>query len=357
MKALPRGSTIGILGGGQLGRMLAQAAATLGYRTHIFDPDENAPAGQVTDGTTAAPYDDEAALAAFADAVDVITYEFENIPVATVEFLSNTTPVRPGARALEVAQDRLTEKTFVNDVGGATAPFHAIDGAEDAAAAGRALGYPFVLKTRRFGYDGKGQAMVEDAEAIPAAIARLGGDGLIGEGFVPFTRELSVVLARGLDGQIARYPVVENRHRDHILDETIAPTSIDDALQSEAARVAEALVSALEYLGVLAVELFEVDGQVLVNEIAPRVHNSGHWTLDACAISQFEAHIRAIAGLPLPDVGVHSRAVMKNLLGDEILDRDSLTAEQSLCFHDYGKAEARPGRKMGHVTRLYPLGD
>ncbi len=353
--SLPRGGTIGILGGGQLGRMLALAAAQLGYRCHIYDPDADAPAKQVSAGATTAAYNDEAALAAFAASVDVATYEFENIPVESVRLLGEKISVLPGPQALEVAQDRVAEKDFVRAAGGHTAPYRAVDHEDDARAAAKALGYPFVLKTRRFGYDGKGQAVVEDGEAIAAAMAQLGGENLIAEGFVEFERELSVVLARGASGKVALYPVVENRHKDHILDETVAPADIDDALGELAKSVARAIADRLGYVGVLAVEMFDVDGGVLVNEIAPRVHNSGHWTLDACAMSQFEAHIRAVAGLPFADIGMHSRAVMKNLLGEEILNRDDLLGEPNLCFHDYGKAEAREGRKMGHVTRLYPL--
>jgi len=355
MGALARGSIIGILGGGQLGRMLALAAAPLGFRCHVYDPDPGAPAKAVTDLATEAAYTDEAALDAFAASVDVVTYEFENIPVAAVERLTERVPVWPGARALGVAQDRLAEKDFVNSVGGRTAPYYPVESEEDGREAGRRLGYPYVLKTRRFGYDGKGQVKVADSEAVAASVAQVGGKDLIAEGFIPFERELSVVLARGQDGAIRSFPVVENKHRDHILDETIAPADVSAELGGEASRIAETLIRELDYVGVLAVEMFEVEGRVLVNEIAPRVHNSGHWTMDACAVGQFEAHIRAITGLGLPNIGMHSRAVMKNLLGDEIHDRDDLVQEENLRFHDYGKAEARPGRKMGHVTRLYPL--
>ncbi|MEX1147945.1 MAG: 5-(carboxyamino)imidazole ribonucleotide synthase [Sphingomonadales bacterium] len=352
---LRRGGVIGILGGGQLGRMLAVEAASLGYHCHIYDPDPLAPAKQVTPAFTTAAYDDAGALDAFAAAVDVVTYEFENIPLATVRHLAARVPVHPGETALAVAQDRLTEKDFVNRVGGETTPYHTVDSVEDGQVAGAKLGFPFVLKTRRMGYDGKGQAMIQSADAVADAVAQLGGTDLIAEGFVNFARELSIILARGADGAVTAYPLVENRHTNHILDVTIAPADVSDAMAEAARDVATALVTTLDYVGVLAVELFEVDGSLLVNEIAPRVHNSGHWTMDACALGQFAAHIRAVAGLPLPAVGVHSRAVMKNLLGDEITNCADLMAEPGLCFHDYGKAEARPGRKMGHVTRLYPL--
>lgn len=355
MATLPRGSVIGILGGGQLGRMLALAAAPLGYRCHVYDPDPAAPAKQVTPQSSTEAYDDPAALDAFAAGVDVVTYEFENIPLATVNRLAGQVPVWPGAGALEVAQDRINEKDFVNATGGRTAPYQRVDGVDDARRAARELGLPFVLKTRRLGYDGKGQIMVRDVDQIASAVRSLGGTNLIAEGFVDFRRELSIVLARGTSGDMVVYPLVENRHANHILDETIAPAQNVSTLADQAVRVSTALAVALDYIGVLAVELFEVEGGVLVNEIAPRVHNSGHWTMDACAVGQFEAHIRAITGLPLPDVGMHSRAVLKNLLGDSIDASATLMGEAGLCFHDYGKAEARPGRKMGHVTRLYPL--
>lgn len=353
----PPRKTIGILGGGQLGRMLAQAAAEFGYRCHIYAPAGDNPAFEVAAEATIGAYDDHAALARFAATVDVVTYEFENIPVPAVELLAATRPVFPDARALGVTQDRLAEKDFINGAGGRTAPYAAVDSLADAEAAMARLGLPLVLKTRRFGYDGKGQVIVREAASLAAAVTRLGTTGLIAEGFVPFEREVSVVLARGQDGAVAAYPLVENRHVDHILDETIAPAVADPALLEQARRVATGIITELQYVGILAVEMFVVGDAILVNELAPRVHNSGHWTMDACAVSQFEQHVRAICGLPLGDPRPHSRAVMKNLLGADIDRWREFLDEPGLCFHAYGKAEARPGRKMGHVTRIAPLSD
>ncbi|WP_274944570.1 5-(carboxyamino)imidazole ribonucleotide synthase [Govanella unica] len=350
------GKIIGIMGGGQLGRMLAQAAAELGYRCHIYAPAGDNPAFAVAAEATVADYSDGEALAAFAAKVDVVTYEFENIPVEAVELLAAIRPVFPDARALGVTQDRMAEKDFITAAGGRTAPYAAVDTVRDAEAAMAKFGLPLVLKTRRFGYDGKGQVIVREAAALGDAVAKLGTTGLIAEGFVSFERELSVVLARGQDGAIAAYPLVENRHVDHILDETIAPAEASPELLQKAEAVARAIIAELKYVGVLAVEMFVTGDGIIVNELAPRVHNSGHWTMDACAVGQFEQHIRAICGLPLGDPRPHSRAVMKNLLGDDIGRWAEFLGEPGLCFHNYGKAEPRPGRKMGHVTRLTPFG-
>lgn len=354
MSAPPHG-TIGILGGGQLGRMLALAAAELGYKVHIYAPETGSPAAQVSASFTQAAYGDTAALDAFAALVDVITYEFENIPAATVRHLAVLCPTFPSADALEITQDRLKEKDFVRNLGGGTAPYRAVDSVDAAQAAAEQLGLPLVLKTRRLGYDGKGQVIVRQLDGLAGAVAQLGGKDLIAEGFVPFDREVSVVLARGQDGTVVTYPLVENRHEHHILAETIAPAEASPALAQAADALARQIIEKLDYVGVLAVEMFVLGEGVLVNELAPRVHNSGHWTLDACAVSQFEQHIRAICGLPLGDPAPHSRAVMRNLLGDDIFQGPALLAEPHACLHDYGKKEARPGRKMGHVTRLYPL--
>ncbi len=350
----PPRKTIGILGGGQLGRMLALAAARLGYRCHIYAPEAESPAFDVA-AATVAGYDDMAALDAFAAAVDVVTYEFENIPVSAVERIAGKTPVFPSADVLRVTQDRLHEKDFCTAAGARTAPYMAVDNAADGEAAAARLGLPLVLKTRRMGYDGKGQILVKTAEELAPAVERLGGRDLIAEGFVRFEREISVVLARGQDGAIAAYPAVENRHRNHILDETIAPAEIAPELAERAVETAGRIAGKLDYVGVIGVEMFVTDDDILINELAPRVHNSGHWTIDACVASQFEQHVRAICGLPLARPEMHSRAVMKNLLGDEIERWRELLPEPLLCFHDYGKREARPGRKMGHVTRLIPL--
>ncbi len=354
---LPPGSTIGILGGGQLGRMLAQAAARLGLRACIFCPEADSPAGAVAAAAIAASYEDEAALTAFAQRVDAVTYEFENIPVATVEYLAARRPMRPGAKALRLTQDRLAEKTFLNDIGLETAPFAAVDGPADLAAARARLGAPAILKSRRFGYDGKGQTRVS-AETDPAAAwAGIGARSAVLEGFVRFAREISVVAARGLDGRIACYDPIENVHRNHILHTSQVPAAIEAPTAAAAHAIAGRILNALDYVGVLAVELFVAgDGRLLVNEIAPRVHNSGHLTLDACAVSQFEQHVRAVCGWPLGATARHSDATMVNLIGAEVEEWRNIAAQPGAALHLYGKREARPARKMGHVTRLYPLG-
>ena len=357
MQSIPPGSTIGILGGGQLGRMTALAAAELGYRCHIFCPDADSPAAQVAADATVAAYDDAAALARFAAAVDVVTFEFENIPAATVAGLAGSVPVRPGVAVLRITQDRLSEKDFVRSTGAVTAPYAPLSAAGDIAAAIDAVGPRGVLKTRRFGYDGKGQRMVGGAAETAAAWRELGEAACILEGFVDFAGEISVLVARGLDGQIAAYIPVENRHRHHILDRTIAPARIAADVAAEADRVARHIAEQLGVVGLLAVEMFVTrDGRVLVNELAPRVHNSGHWTIEACATSQFEQLVRAVCGLPLGSPERHSNAVMQNLIGDDVTRWPALLADPANKLHLYGKAEARPGRKMGHVTRLYPLG-
>ena len=357
MQVIAPGATIGILGGGQLGRMLALAAAELGYRSHIFCPDDDSPASQVAARTTVAAYDDQAALARFAAAVDVVTFEFENVPAATVALLARIVPVRPGADVLRITQDRLTEKDFVRTCGAGTAPYAAISAAADIDAAVRAVGQRGVLKTRRFGYDGKGQRMVNGAAEAAVAWAELGQGECVLEGFVDFACEISVLVARGLDGAIAAYIPVENRHAHHILDRTIAPARIAPDVAAAADRVARGIADRLGITGLLAVEMFVTrDGAVLVNELAPRVHNSGHWTMEACVTSQFEQLVRAVCALPLGSPERHSNAVMQNLIGDDVLRWPTLLADPANKLHLYGKAEARPGRKMGHVTRLFPLG-
>ncbi|WP_243404029.1 5-(carboxyamino)imidazole ribonucleotide synthase [Zavarzinia aquatilis] len=352
--ALPPGATLGILGGGQLGRMIAIAAANLGYRCHIFGPEADPPAGLVAAATTIAAYEDEAALAAFADAVDAITYEFENVPAATVEFLAARKPVRPGAKALAVAQDRIAEKTFANDQGAETAPFRAVDDRAGLDAAVKALGLPAVLKTRRFGYDGKGQAIIRTVDDIEAAFAAMKGQPAILEGFVPFTAEISVVASRGVAGDVAVFDPVENRHSHHILDVTIAPApGLSPALALRAQTIAHDLLIALDYVGVLAIEFFVTgDGRLLVNEMAPRVHNSGHWTIEGAETSQFEQAARAALGLPLGCPIRRGRSVMLNLIGDDARAWGRLLLAEGAHLHLYGKAEARAGRKMGHVTRV-----
>ena len=357
MSALAPGSTIGIIGGGQLGRMLAMAAARLGYRTIILDPQSDCPAAQLANRQIVAAYDDPAALAELARDSAVVTYEFENVPVRAAAALNVSVPVYPPPRALEVSQDRLTEKRFLNDTGISTADFCPVDNDAELAAALQAFQGNGVLKTRRMGYDGKGQRVFRNAEVggIDGTFAAMGGVPLILESLVSFEREISVIAVRGVDGELAAYDPAENIHRDGILHTSTVPAGISSEIAEAARKSAFAILEALNYVGVIGVEFFAAaDGSLLVNEIAPRVHNSGHWTEAACAVSQFEQHIRAISGLPLGDATRHSDCVMENLIGDDILRAPSLLAEPDLVLHLYGKAEARPGRKMGHFTRLTP---
>jgi 5-(carboxyamino)imidazole ribonucleotide synthase len=355
---VPPGGTIGILGGGQLGRMLALAAARLGLKTHIYSPpNEDAPAFQVSDAQTQAAFDDMAALVSFAEACDVVTFEWENVPVASVEHIAGACPIFPNAKTLGVTQDRLFEKRFVNSLGLKTAPFANVETAADSRSAIAGIGTPCILKTRRLGYDGKGQAKVRGVEDALQAFDRFHAAPSILEGFVDFAFEASVVAARGLDGSFAAYDPPENVHGDHILRQSIVPSRLTAAQTEEAKAIAKAIADALDYVGVLAVELFVMtDGALLVNEIAPRVHNSGHWTIDACLVSQFENHIRAVAGWPLGSTDRHSNAVMENLIGEEAADWRALAAKSG-ALHLYGKSEIRAGRKMGHVTYLKPKTD
>jgi len=350
---LTPGSVIGIMGGGQLGRMLAIAAARIGLSAHVFDPGEDPPAAHVARAHLRAAFDDAEALVAFAAGVDAITFEFENVPADTADILARHAPVRPNGRALATAQDRVTEKTFLNDLGIATAPWRAVDGPEDVEAARVEIGRDGILKTRRFGYDGKGQARVS-AETPPAgAWAEIGARPAIYEGLVPFLAEISVIAARGGDGEVVAYDPGLNVHREGILHTTTVPAPIPRAAAQEAVLIAGRILNALDYVGVMGVEMFVTPGGLLVNEIAPRVHNSGHWTMEACLQSQFDTHIRAVAGWPLGDGARHSDAVMTNLIGDEA-DAWRTLAGEPAGLHLYGKAEARPGRKMGHVTRIAP---
>jgi len=355
---LPPNATIGIVGGGQLGRMSALAAARLGYRCHIFTPEADSPASQVAARTTVADYDDLRALRNFAEQVDVITFEFENISAEGLDVLEHIKPVRPSPHILRISQYRIAEKTFLNQSGVATAPWRAVHSPGDLEAAMAALGLPAVLKTSRFGYDGKGQVMLRSAQDAAAAYPALASMPLILEGFVDFSQEISVIVARGTDGAVAAFDTVENHHRDHILDITLAPAPVPDSVATEAQRIARKVAESLDLVGLLAVEMFvDRTGKVLVNELAPRPHNSGHWTIDACPASQFELHVRAVAGLPLLPAVRHSDAVMKNLVGpEETALWPRIVATPGLIPHLYGKAEARPGRKMGHVTRLFPRG-
>ena len=348
------GGTIGILGGGQLGRMLAMAAARLGLKTHIYSDERDAPAFQVCDAHTSARYNDEAALAKFAAACDAVTYEFENVPAAAAAVLARTKPTNPNANALAIIQDRFDEKSFVAKQGLKTADFTAVHSAEDAVAAFAKIGGPAVLKTRRLGYDGKGQAKVSSAEECKAAFASFKSVPTILEQFVAFDFEASVVAVRGADGQFAGYDPAENIHEHHILRRSIVPARLTAKQVTDAKAIAKKIADALNYVGVLGVELFvQKDGTLLVNEIAPRVHNSGHWTIEACVTSQFENHIRAIAGWPLGPTERHSDAVMENLIGEEAADWKALAAKGG-GLHLYGKSEIRAGRKMGHITYLSP---
>jgi 5-(carboxyamino)imidazole ribonucleotide synthase len=355
---LPPNSTIGILGGGQLGRMSALAAAELGYRCHVYAPDADSPGMQVAAARSVAGYEDEAALAAFAAAVDVVTFEFENVPSRTLEILAPLVPCRPGMKALSVCQDRLQEKAFLVAAGVPVAPWAPVASEEDLQAALARVGLPAVLKTTRLGYDGRGQAVLRAPEEAAAAFARLHPKPLILEAFVPFTQEISAVAARGLDGATAVYDAVENRHHQHILDLSFAPARVPAAVADSARRHAARVAAELELVGVLAVEFFLLpDGTLLGNEIAPRPHNSGHWTQDACQSSQFHQHIRAVAGLPLGTAERHSDAVMRNLVGPEGMAKLlAAQANPAISVHLYGKAEARAGRKMGHLNRVLPRG-
>ncbi|EEX09945.1 phosphoribosylaminoimidazole carboxylase, ATPase subunit [Ruegeria lacuscaerulensis ITI-1157] len=349
---LQPGAVIGILGGGQLGRMLSMAAARLGFVTHIFEPGANPPAGQVAHSVTTASYEDAEALAAFAQSVDVITYEFENIPTEALDVLESHRPIRPGREALRVSQDRLTEKTFLQGLGLNTAPFADVTDLDSLQAAIERIGTPAILKTRRFGYDGKGQARLKSPEDARAALADMQGAPAILEGFVSFSHEVSIIAARGLDGQVACFDPGENVHRDGILHTTTVPARLSPALRTDAVLLAANILNALDYVGVMGVELFVTPQGLIVNEIAPRVHNSGHWTQNGCAVDQFEQHIRAVAGWPLGDGQRHADVVMENLIGDDMDRVPELAQQRDVALHLYGKAEVKPGRKMGHFNRI-----
>jgi 5-(carboxyamino)imidazole ribonucleotide synthase len=355
---LKPGDTIGILGGGQLGRMLAMAAARLGLRCRVFSPDPDSPAFDVVLNATCAEYADVEALELFAADVDVITYEFENVPSASAMILAARRPVLPNRKILETTQDRLAEKDFVRKLGIGTADYADVSSAASLREAIARIGLPAVLKTRRFGYDGKGQAIIRQGDDPDRVWEDLATKSAILEAFIPFEREISVIAARNAEGEVECFDVTENEHRDHILNISRVPAAIPDALAAQARGVAEKIATALNYVGVLAVELFVVEGpgsaKILVNEIAPRVHNSGHWTLDGASISQFEQHIRAIAGWPLGKPVRHGPVTMTNLIGDEINGYEKWLSVPGATVHLYGKGPARPGRKMGHVTQVLP---
>ncbi|MFJ6024402.1 5-(carboxyamino)imidazole ribonucleotide synthase [Brevundimonas sp. NPDC092305] len=354
---LPPGSTIGVLGGGQLGRMLSQAASRLGFNVVILDPEENSPAGRVSQGQVVAAYDDATALTVLGKVAQVVTFEFENVPASSIERLAEAGAlVAPGPRALAVAQDRVEEKTFLNSVGATTVDFAPVDSLDDLLAGLEQLGTPALLKTRRDGYDGKGQVWIRSAEMAADAWSAIGEKPAILEARAAFIRELSVICARGRDGAVAVYPLGENIHSGGVLKTTLAPAKVDAATETRAREIATAILNGLDYVGVLGVELFDLgNGKLLVNEIAPRVHNTGHWTQDGCVCDQFEQHIRAIAGWPLGPTEAHARVEMTNLLGDEVEQWRTLAAEADVRLHLYGKAEARPGRKMAHVNRVRVL--
>ncbi|SMX31691.1 5-(carboxyamino)imidazole ribonucleotide synthase [Actibacterium lipolyticum] len=348
---LAPGAVIGILGGGQLGRMLSVAASRLGFICHIFEPGAEPPAGQVAHRVTTASYDDEAALRAFAEAVDVITYEFENIPTSALDLLEGLRPIRPGREALRVSQDRLVEKNFLADLGLQTAPFANVETRADLDAALATIGAPSILKTRRFGYDGKGQARImQDADADDAFASMAGAPSVL-EGFVNFSHEVSVIAARGLNGEISCYDPGENVHKDGILHTTTVPANLKSPQRMDAVLLAAKILNALEYVGVMGVELFVTPGGLIVNEIAPRVHNSGHWTQNGCVVDQFEQHIRAVVGWPLGDGQRHSDVEMLNLIGDDVDQVPEFAKEPNSAIHLYGKAEVKAGRKMGHLNR------
>ncbi|WP_276719111.1 5-(carboxyamino)imidazole ribonucleotide synthase [Pseudooceanicola nitratireducens] len=349
---LPTGSTIGILGGGQLGRMLSVAASRLGFKTCVFEPGGDCPASHVANYHFQAEYDDVEALKKFAASVDVITYEFENIPTSALDILEDICPIRPGREALRVSQDRMTEKDFLTDLGLKTAPYADIPDAAALSAALDSIGTPAILKTRRFGYDGKGQARIKAASDADQALADMKGAPSILEGFVDFTTEVSIIAARGLDGSVACYDPGENVHRDGILHTTTVPATLPASARTDAVLLAAKILNALDYVGVMGVELFVTPQGLIVNEIAPRVHNSGHWTQNGCVVDQFEQHIRAVAGWPLGDGTRHADVVMENLIGDDMSRVPALAQEPGVALHLYGKAEVKAGRKMGHVNRV-----
>jgi 5-(carboxyamino)imidazole ribonucleotide synthase len=352
---VPPGSTIGIIGGGQLGRMLAMAAANLGYRCHIYAPEPSGPAADVSARWVQGAYDDAQALARFVDGVDIVTYEFENVPAPPLSALASAKPVRPGVRALEIAQDRVAEKDFVAGLGGRPAPYRAVASRDELHDALADLGAPAILKSRRFGYDGKGQARIASDADADSAWASLGDRPCVLEGFVTFGAEFSVILARGADGAIMVWDAPENVHEHGVLATSIVPASpLIQGQAEEAIALARRIADALDYVGVLTLEFFASAAGPVFNEMAPRVHNSGHWTIEGAVTSQFENHVRAICGLPLGATGLAAtRVEMQNLIGDEASGWPAILGEPTAHLHLYGKGHPRPGRKMGHVTRLF----
>ena len=360
--ALAPNSTIGILGGGQLARMLSLAASPLGYKTCVYCPEDNGPALDVSHSNIVGAYDDQQKLKAFADKVDVITYEFENIPAATIAYLDGLVNVHPNLKSLQASQDRLVEKDYLNKVGTQTAPYANVTNKADLDAAIEQLGLPAILKTRTMGYDGKGQVAIKNsgdiAEAYKLIENNIYGDCIL-EGFIDFDLEISVIIARDTAGNVAIFEPSENDHKNHILDISTIPANVSSFIKDQAAALATDIIKGLDYVGIMGVELFvssTADNPLIVNEIAPRVHNSGHWTQDACYISQFEQHIRAITNMPLGTTNRHSDVVMKNLIGEDVNQAENYAQQENAHIHLYGKADIKPGRKMGHINLLYPLG-
>jgi len=356
-RVYPPGATIGVMGGGQLGRMFAVAARRMGYRVCVFTPEEDSPAGQFADLTCIADYRNEAAVRRFAEGVDVVTFEFENIPVETAEWCARDREVRPAGSVLHIAQNRLREKNFLASAGIPVAPYRTVRSAHELSSAMEQMGRPAILKTAAFGYDGKGQQTITAREDFEEIWSASSADELILEGAIDFAKELSIIVARGADGAMATFPACENMHRNHILDLTVAPARVAESVALEAAELARAIAEKLELIGLLAVELFlRPKGELIVNEVAPRPHNSGHWTIEGCSTSQFEQHVRAVCGLPLGSTEILRPAAMANLLGEVWRDGEPDWSEalrtEGVHLHLYGKHEPRPRRKMGHLTAL-----
>ena len=353
MTQFPPGSTIGIIGGGQLGRMTALAAANLGYKTHIYCTENDCPAGHVSNALTVASYTDYDKLREFASSVDVVTFEFENIPFESVQRLTENSVVRPSWKVLHIAQNRLREKEFVTSLGIGTAPYHPVSSFQELQEATRKLGFPCILKTTEQGYDGKGQWLFRSENEVKAMADHPFATPYVLEGFVHFTKEISVILARGVDGEVRFFAPCENQHHHGILDTTFAPARIPDELARKAQSMTQKIAEHMELIGLIAVEFFVTkDQQLLVNEMAPRPHNSGHWTMDACITSQFEQFVRAVCGLPMGSPAAHSSAIMKNLIGAEVNNWLHYLSEPDTKLHIYGKNTVKEGRKMGHVTQL-----
>ena len=351
-KTLISGSTIGILGGGQLGQMLSMAASRLGFKTHIFEPSENPPASNVASKFTRAEYDDYDALKQFASSVDVVTYEFENIPTAALDIIETQSEIFPNREALKISQDRLIEKEFINKLGFKTASFCEVNSIEELIHAINQIGAPSILKTRRFGYDGKGQVKVQPSSKPEEIWKNLGEKALILEGFINFSSEFSVIGSRSKDGQISCFDPGENVHKDGILRTTTVPAHLTNQQKTEAVLITAKILETLKYVGVIGIEFFLEKNSLIINEFAPRVHNSGHWTQNGCTVDQFEQHIRAITGWKLGNAERHSDVIMENLIGDEIYKTNQLVEDGSIALHLYGKADVNPGRKMGHFNRI-----